>query len=132
MPRIKAATLVLRIEPELKALAQRAAADDRRSLASLIEGLLSDYLCEKGYLRPTPREATANLTDEQHAALRMLAASVRGYSLSTLAARGFAPEMLDDLVRAGCATVHRIASGLGTSKIVSLRITVAGRKAIAE
>ena len=67
MPRIKAATLVLRIEPELKALAQRAAADDRRSLASLIEGLLADYLCEKGYLRPTQRDTVSSLTDEQRA-----------------------------------------------------------------
>jgi hypothetical protein len=52
MPRLKAATLVLRIGPEIKALAQRAAADDRRSLASLVELLLSDYLRAKGYLRP--------------------------------------------------------------------------------
>jgi hypothetical protein len=74
----------------------------------------------------------ANLTDEQRAALQMLAASARGYSLATMAVRGFAPEMLNDLVGTGCATMHRIAFGLGTSKIVSLRITAAGRKAIAE
>jgi hypothetical protein len=74
----------------------------------------------------------AKLTDEQRAALRMLAASARGYSLTTLAARGFAEEMLRDLVRTGCATVHRAAFGPGTSKIVSLRITEAGRNSITE
>jgi hypothetical protein len=51
MPRIKAAFLNLRIEPELKAAAEKAAADDRRSLTSLIETLLADYLKKKGYLR---------------------------------------------------------------------------------
>jgi hypothetical protein len=51
MPRIKAATLNLRIEPELKAAAEKAAADDRRSLTSLIETLLADYLKRKGYFR---------------------------------------------------------------------------------
>jgi hypothetical protein len=52
MPRLKAATLSLRIEPQLKAAAERAAADDGQSLTSLIENLLSDYLRQKGYLRP--------------------------------------------------------------------------------
>jgi hypothetical protein len=74
----------------------------------------------------------AELSDEQRAALRMLAASARGYSVSTLAARGFAEEMLRDLVRTGCVTVHRTAFGPGTSKIVTLRITATGRKAAAD
>jgi hypothetical protein len=52
MPRLRSANLMLRIEPKLKAVAQRAAADDRRSPASLVEMLLLDYLREKGYLRP--------------------------------------------------------------------------------
>jgi hypothetical protein len=78
------------------------------------------------------RCAMAKLSDEQRAALQMLAASARGYTLSTLAAHGFVPEMLHDLVRAGCATVHRTAFSPGASKIVNLRITAAGRKAIAE
>jgi hypothetical protein len=72
----------------------------------------------------------AKLTDEQRAALQMLAASARGYSLSTMATHGFAPEMLHDLVRAGCATAHRSAFSPGALKIVMLRITAAGRKAI--
>ena len=48
--RNKSSTLNLRINPELKAAAEKAAADDHRSLTSLIEKLLADYLREKGYL----------------------------------------------------------------------------------
>lgn len=51
--RRKTATLNLRIDPELKEAADRAAAEDHRSLTSLIEKLLSDWLREKGYL-PKP------------------------------------------------------------------------------
>jgi hypothetical protein len=45
--RIKTAQVNLRIEPALKLAAEKAAADDRRSLTSLIEKLLSDYLKTK-------------------------------------------------------------------------------------
>ena len=48
--RIKTAQVNLRVEPALKDAAERAAADDHRSLTSLIEKLLSDYLRERGYL----------------------------------------------------------------------------------
>lgn len=48
--RKKTATLNLRIEPEIKAAAEKAAAADRRSITSLVEKLLADYLREKGYL----------------------------------------------------------------------------------
>lgn len=48
--RKKTATLNLRISPELKAAAEKAAADDGRSLTSLIEKLLADHLRAKGYL----------------------------------------------------------------------------------
>jgi hypothetical protein len=40
----KTALVNLRMPPSLKAAAQRAAADDRRSLTSLIEKLLVEYL----------------------------------------------------------------------------------------
>ncbi len=51
MPReTKTVPLNLRIKPSLKAAAERAAADDQRSLTSLIEKLLADYLRERGYL----------------------------------------------------------------------------------
>jgi hypothetical protein len=50
MSRTKSATLNLRIEPALKAAAEKAAADDQRSLTSLIEKLLVEYLRGRGYL----------------------------------------------------------------------------------
>jgi hypothetical protein len=50
MPRTKSATLNLRIAPEIKAAAEKAAADDRRSLTSLIEKLLIAHLKDKGYM----------------------------------------------------------------------------------
>ena len=51
MARLKAKTLNLRIEPALKDAAEKAAAADRRSLTSLIEKLLADYLRKEGYLK---------------------------------------------------------------------------------
>ena len=48
--RQKTATLNLRIDPALKQAADKAAADDRRSLTNLIENLLADHLQERGYL----------------------------------------------------------------------------------
>jgi hypothetical protein len=49
--RLKTAQVNLRIDPSLKAVAERAAADDKRSLTGLIEKLLDDYLHEHGYLK---------------------------------------------------------------------------------
>lgn len=46
----RSANLNLRIHPALKGAAERAAADDHRTLTSLIEKLLSDYLKARGYL----------------------------------------------------------------------------------
>lgn len=53
--RIKTAQVNLRIRPELKEAAERAASEDQRSLTSLVEKLLTDYLRDKGYL-PNPEE----------------------------------------------------------------------------
>jgi len=50
MPRTKTSTLNLRIEPKLKAAAEKAASADRRSLTSLIEKLLVAHLKKGGYL----------------------------------------------------------------------------------
>ena len=50
-PRNKTAQVNLRIYPELKNAADKAAADDNRSLTSLIEKLLTDYLKKRGYLK---------------------------------------------------------------------------------
>jgi hypothetical protein len=49
----KSAQLLVRIHPSTKAAAEKAAADDHRSLSSLIEKLLTDYLRRKSYL-PKP------------------------------------------------------------------------------
>jgi hypothetical protein len=46
----KTAQFSMRIDPELKEAAERAAADDRRSLSSLIEKLLTDYCRDQGLL----------------------------------------------------------------------------------
>jgi hypothetical protein len=74
----------------------------------------------------------ADLTDIQRAVLRTLAKSTRGYALSTVMARGFTFEMLQELVRLGLAAAHRDAVGLSKTKVVNFRITEAGRQAIAE
>lgn len=48
--RVKTAQVNLRLLPEMKEAAEKAAVADRRSLTSLIEKLLGDYLAEKGFL----------------------------------------------------------------------------------
>ncbi len=47
----KTAAIGVRVDPHVKEAAERAAADDHRSVASLLEKLLTEYLTEKGYLR---------------------------------------------------------------------------------
>jgi hypothetical protein len=51
----KTAQFNMRIDPKLKEAAERAAADDRRSLSSLIEKLLTDYCRDHGLLMPDRR-----------------------------------------------------------------------------
>jgi hypothetical protein len=46
----KSKQFALRMRPAVYEAAERAAADDRRSVASLIELLLEDYLMSNGYL----------------------------------------------------------------------------------
>jgi hypothetical protein len=46
----KSAQVNLRITPTLKALAEKAAAADHRSLTSLVEKLLTDHLRANGYV----------------------------------------------------------------------------------
>jgi hypothetical protein len=48
--RLKTAQVNLRIDPDLKTAAEKAAAADQRSLTSLIEKLLIDFLKKGGYL----------------------------------------------------------------------------------
>jgi hypothetical protein len=53
--RIKTAQVNFRIKPQLKAAAERAAADDQRSLTSLVEKLLTEYLQKNGYMKGRER-----------------------------------------------------------------------------
>jgi hypothetical protein len=46
----RSAPIGIRVTPATKAAAEKAAAADHRTLASLIEKLLLEYLIEKGYL----------------------------------------------------------------------------------
>ena len=54
--RRKTATLNIRINPDLKALAEKAATDDQRSITSLVEKLLTSHLRACGYLATEPDE----------------------------------------------------------------------------
>jgi hypothetical protein len=47
----KSAQVNIRLVPSLKKLADKAAADDHRTLTSLIEKLIADYLRDRGYLK---------------------------------------------------------------------------------
>lgn len=51
-PKIKTATMTLRVDPEIKAAAEKAAAQDCRSLTSLIEMLLVKH-CKSLSLYPS-------------------------------------------------------------------------------
>jgi hypothetical protein len=51
----KDATLHMKIDATLKAAAEKAAADDHRSLTSLVEKLLADYCREHGFLKSRPK-----------------------------------------------------------------------------
>jgi hypothetical protein len=48
----KTTYFTMRMDPRIKDAAEMAAADDRRSLAALIEILLENYCLEHGYLKP--------------------------------------------------------------------------------
>jgi hypothetical protein len=50
MARNKTAAVGLKFEPSLKKALEKAAADDRRSVASLVEKLVVDYLTTNGYV----------------------------------------------------------------------------------
>lgn len=47
----RTASIGIRVEPDIKAAAEKAAADDHRTVASLIEKLLIEYLRQQGYLK---------------------------------------------------------------------------------
>lgn len=47
---VRTAAIGVRVEPVVKAAAEKAAADDHRTVASLLERLLVEHLRERGYL----------------------------------------------------------------------------------
>jgi len=54
-PLARTAAIGIRVEPDIKAAAEKAAAADRRTVASLVEKVLVEYLEENGYLRKPKR-----------------------------------------------------------------------------
>ena len=72
------------------------------------------------------------MTDEQRRTLWLLAGAPDGCTESTLAAHGVTTETMGDLVREKLATVATEHVGRGRPvQVVRLRITGAGRKALA-
>ena len=69
----------------------------------------------------------ATLSDEQLRALRFLARHPGGCTEATLLRQGFTAVQLSPLVYAGLAKLR----GTGRSKVFRVKITEAGRKAIA-
>ena len=51
----RTAAIGIRVEPEIKAAVEKAAAADRRTVASLIEKILVEYLEQNGFLRKPRR-----------------------------------------------------------------------------
>jgi len=50
---VKSESLGVRVELDIKAALERAAEDDHRSMASLIEKILAEWLRDQGYLEKT-------------------------------------------------------------------------------
>ena len=57
----KTAPVNLRLRPSLKAAAEKAAAEDQRSLTGLIEKLLADYCRKRGFLKESRRKGNQAL-----------------------------------------------------------------------
>jgi hypothetical protein len=72
------------------------------------------------------------LSPEQSWALRLLADSVRGHTEAILLAQGFTVDQLAVLVCDGLATAESVVlAGRPPMKVVRMRITDAGKRAIA-
>jgi hypothetical protein len=78
--------------------------------------------------RDVPPHLMATLTDEQRRALQLLARSPSGCTEALLMAHGFEVAMLS---RLAVAVDHSTTAGRRRMKVTWLRITNAGRKAIA-
>ncbi len=49
----RTASIGVRVEPDLKEAAEKAAKDDHRTVASLIEKVLTEWLQQNGYMQKT-------------------------------------------------------------------------------
>jgi hypothetical protein len=76
----------------------------------------------------------AHLTPKARRALELLALDQRGLTETLLRTYGFTPRLLASLVRAGFATAQRqtVKPGGSTIEVVRIRITEAGREALAQ
>lgn len=52
----RSAQLLIRVQPSLKATMEKAARDEARSLSGFVEKVVSDWLRDRNYLDPKPRE----------------------------------------------------------------------------
>jgi hypothetical protein len=82
-------------------------------------------LTQRHYRRPNP---------DRRRALELLAASRHGYGKAILRAHGFSIDMVVELVKAGLATTkrERMVAGGRETDVVRVRITEAGRQALAK
>src|SRR5262247_1640911 len=76
---------------------------------------------------PTPKQ-------QRRQALELLEASIDGCTEAIMLAYGFKTELLVELVNAGLATatIDRMVVGRRRVKVVRMRITAAGRRALAK
>ena len=81
-----------------------------------------------------PRGRASKRNAERHRALELLAASPDGCTEAIILAHGFTIDFLVDLIRAGLATAQteRAVIGRRSMQVTWLRITDAGRRALAE
>jgi hypothetical protein len=74
------------------------------------------------------------LTTRQRRALEVLAGYRDGCTEAIMLAHGFSLDLMVELVHAGLATAHveSVVAGRRTMQVTRLRITEAGRKALAQ
>jgi hypothetical protein len=82
-------------------------------------------LTQRHYRRPNP---------DRRRALELLAGNRHGYGKAILRAHGFSIDMMAELVKAGLATTkrERLVAGGRETDVVRVRITEAGRQALAK
>jgi hypothetical protein len=78
--------------------------------------------------------APSRLTRDHLRALTVLAGSPAGCTEAIMLAHGFSAGLLNDLLRAGLATAHvdRMMTGKRPMEVARLKITDAGRQALAQ